>query len=77
VDGFQIKKGGGDVNRLTKTHSINMDLVISWLRSETATLNNVLDTIQRNDSYDDEYVKGAIKEVEIALRQIGRFIHSN
>lgn len=62
---------------LTKTHSINMDLVVSWLRSESATLNNVLNTIQENDSYDDEYVKESIKKVEIALRQISRFINSN
>ena len=62
---------------LTKTHSINMDLVVSWLRSESATLNNVLNTIQEKDSYDDEYVKESIKKVEIALRQISRFINSN
>ncbi|MDP8266785.1 MAG: hypothetical protein P9M07_07585 [Candidatus Aceula meridiana] len=65
------------MNWPTKSHSTYMDLVVSWLRSEIATLNNVLDTIVKNDSYSDEYVRESMKEAEVALKQIRKFINAN
>ena len=60
----------------TRSHAVSMDLVVSWMRSEIATLNNVLDTIVKNNNYNDVYVKETLKEVEIALRQMRKFINA-
>ena len=62
---------------INRTHAIYTDLVVSWLRSEIATLNNVLDTIIRNDNYHDEYIHESMKKAEVAIRQIRKFISSN
>lgn len=61
----------------TKPQKINTDLVASWLRSEASKLNNVLGNIERTHIYQDEYTIETLKSVEIAMKQIRKFIDEN
>jgi len=65
------------LNWLTKPQRIYIDLVVSWLRSEIARLNNTLETIERTQDYNDEYVKESIKIATIEMRRIRKFINAN
>lgn len=60
-----------------KPQKINLDLVLGWLRTETDKLNNVLNAIENEQSYNDDYIYDSIKSAEVALRQMRKFIDDN
>ena len=62
-------------NRLVNKESPYLDLVASHLRSQILTLNNVLETIERNHSYEEEYIHESIRAVELGLRRLRRFVN--
>ena len=57
------------------TTSPYMDMVVSHLRLQIASLNNVLETVERMHSYEDEYVQESMKTVEHELHCLRKFIH--
>ncbi|MDD3375351.1 MAG: hypothetical protein PHY73_06500 [Candidatus Omnitrophica bacterium] len=65
------------LSQMIKSNAINVDFVVNWLRSEIAALNNILNIIEKNHSYSDEYVKETMKKAEIDFKQIRKFIDEN
>ena len=61
-------------NRLVNKESPYLDLVASHLRSQIMTMHNVLETIERSHSYDDDYIGESMRTVEQELRRLRRFI---
>ena len=57
------------------TTSPYMDLVVSHLRLQITSLNNVLETVERTNSYEDEYIQESMKTVEHELHRLRKFIH--
>lgn len=63
-------------NRLVNKESPYLDLVASHLRSQIVMLNNVLETIERNHNYEDDYISESIRTVEQGLRRLRRFVNA-
>ena len=57
------------------TTSSYMDMVVSHLRLQITSLNNILETVERMHSYEDEYVQESMKTVEHELHRLRKFIH--
>jgi len=64
------------MSRLKTTKSSFIDVVVSHLRAQIVTLHNVLETMERSHSCDDEYVSESFKAVETELRRLRRFIET-
>jgi hypothetical protein len=64
------------MNRLVNKESPYLDLVASHLRSQIMTMNSVLETIERNHSYEDDYIRESLRTVEQELRRLRRFVNT-
>lgn len=56
-------------------NGLYMDLVTSHLRRQITDLNSVLDTVERTNNYQDDFVQESIKTVERELHRLRKFIH--
>jgi len=62
-------------NRLTtQAPDHYLDLVAGHLRSQIVAMHNILETIERTDQYEDEYIINAMKNVETETRRLRKFI---
>ena len=64
------------MNQLANKESPYLDLVASYLRSQIVMLHNVLETIERNHNYEDDYIYESIRAVEQELRRLRRFVNT-
>lgn len=64
------------MNRFENSSSPMIDKVASNLRTQIINLHNILDAIERTHQYEDGYILESIKESEIGLRRLRKFIES-
>lgn len=52
-----------------------LDMVVSHLREQLVKLQKVVETVERNHSYQEDYVYESIKSVESELRRLRKLIN--
>ena len=60
-----------------KTNTVNLELIVSWLRQEQDQIGEILRDIEHTKNYHDAYVNDAVRSLEMNFKQIRRFIESN
>jgi hypothetical protein len=63
-------------SRLVNKGSPYLDLVAYHLRSQIMMMTSMLETIERNHSYEDDYIRESIRTVEQELRRLRRFVNT-
>jgi hypothetical protein len=62
------------MNRLETTSTIYLEMVVSHLRNQIATLHHALEAIERTHDYEDAYFMESLKVVEGELRRLRKSI---
>ncbi len=62
-----------EVKELSRLHQ---DYLASFLRSQITTMQNVLDSVENSEEYDDAYLAESMKRVERDIRRFRR-IYNN
>lgn len=62
------------MNRVLKTTTPALDMIVSNLRAQIVTLHNTLETIERIHTVDEDYIYNSLKSVESEIRRIRNYI---
>lgn len=52
-----------------------LEMVVSHIRGQIVALHGILETIERNHGYQEEYIDQSIKSVEAELRRLRKLIN--
>jgi hypothetical protein len=58
-----------------KITSLDKDFVASNLRSQLTTLQSLLNSLEREETYDNEYAIGSLKKVEGYIKRLRSFLN--
>ncbi len=64
------------MNRFEQANSPHIDQVASNLRTQIISLHNVLETIERTHRYEDSFITESLRDSELELRRLRKFINS-
>ena len=54
---------------VNKLSSLHQDYLVSFLRSQLTTLQNVLSSVENHERYDDSYLEESMKHIEQNMRR--------